>query len=107
MLYLYNGILLGYKKEQIVFILPLYRLHEDNIRGDGYKIYGLGTLQEYREAMIKVLLKYNIRILDIKDDFGKAEGNPLLLDGLHPNDLGYQKIAQLIVQFINNYDAKW
>ena len=56
--------------------------------------------------MIRVLIKYNIKILDIKDDIGKAEGNPLLLDGLHPNDAGYQKIAQLIVQYINNYLLK-
>ena len=104
--YLINQLLQYYKKEQLIFILPLYRLHEDNLKGDGYKICDFKTLQEHREAMIRVLIKYNIKILDIKDDIGKAEGNPLLLDGLHPNDAGYQKIAQLIVQYINNYLLK-
>lgn len=104
--YLINQLLLYYKKEQIIFILPLYRLNEDNPYGDGSKLYPDKTLQEYREAIIRVLLKYSINILDIKDDIGKAEGNPLLADGLHPNDDGYRKIAALIVQYINNYFKK-
>ena len=104
--YIINQLLLNYKKEQIVFILPLYRANENNPRGDGYKISPLKTLQDYREAIIKVLLKYSIKILDIKDDIGKAEGNPLFIDGLHPNDAGYQKIAALVIQYINNHFLK-
>lgn len=104
--YLINQLLLAYKKEQIVFIIPLYRINENNPRGDGYKTFPLKTLQEYREAIIKVLIKYDINILDIKDDIGKAEGNPLFIDGLHPSDAGYQKIASLIVQYINNHFLK-
>lgn len=104
--YLINQLLLYYKKEQIVFILPLYRLNENNPYGDGSKLYPDKTLQEYREAIMKVLLEYNISILDIKDDIGKAEGNPLLEDGLHPNDDGYRKIATLVIQYINNHFFK-
>ena len=104
--YLINQLLLTYKKEQIVFIIPLYRINENNPRGDGYKTSPLKTLQEYREAIIKVLIQYDINILDIKDDIGKAEGNPLFIDGLHPSDAGYQKIAALIIQYVNNHFLK-
>ena len=39
--------------------------------------------------------------LDIKDKFGKAENNPLLADGLHPNDEGHRLIATLLADYIN------
>ena len=33
-------------------------------------------------------------------EIGKAEGNPLIADGLHPNDEGHEKIARLILSYI-------
>ena len=104
--YLINQLLLYYKKDRIVFIPPLYRFNENSPYGDGCKLYPDKTLQEYREAIIRVLIKYGIAIFDIKDDIGKAEGNPLLLDGLHPNDDGHKKIASLVIQYINNHFLK-
>ena len=50
--------------------------------------------------MVEVLNKYGIKVLDIKDKIGKGEDNPLLLDGLHPNDDGHQLIAELVCDYI-------
>lgn len=98
--YLINELLKYYKKDQIIFIPPIYRVNEESPYGDGFKKDALKTLQEYRLAMEEVINKYDIKILDIKDEIGKAENNPLIADGLHPNDLGHKKIAELISKYI-------
>lgn len=100
--YLVNELLKYFKKEQIVFIPPLYRLNENSRRGDGSKPDGSKTLQEYRDAMMEVLNKYDIKVLDLKDKMGKAENNPLLADGLHPNDEGHRYLAELISEYIKH-----
>ena len=52
--------------------------------------------------MVEELNKYQINILDIKDIIGKAENNPLLADGLHPNNAGHKLIAELICNYIRH-----
>ncbi len=89
-----------YEKNRIFFILPLYRIDESNLYGEGSKAQPGCTLAEYRKAMTEVLKKRHIEIFDIKDIIGKAENNPLIYDGLHPNDEGHKKIAELVVNFI-------
>ena len=97
---LINELLKYYKKEQIVFIPPLYRLNEDSPLGDGSKEVPGKTLEEYRQALVTIVQKYGIKVKDIKDDMGKAENNPLFGDGLHPSDLGHRKIAELLSEYI-------
>lgn len=89
-----------YEKNSIFFILPLYRINESNPYGEGTKTQPGCTLAEYRKAMTEVLEKRHIEVFDIKDIIGKAENNPLIYDGLHPNDEGHKKIAELVVNFI-------
>ena len=99
---LINELLKYYKKEQIIFIVPLYRYDELNpygSRGTAKKVPG-PTLPQYRSYMLEVLNKYEMNILDIKDQFGKAEGSDLFEDFVHPNDKGHQKLAELVVRFI-------
>lgn len=99
---LVNILLKKYKKEQIIFIPPLYRISEDNRFGEGNKKEAGPTLQEYRSYMMEVLNKYKIEVFDIKDKMGKPEGNDLYQDGLHPNDKGHQKLAELIANYFKN-----
>lgn len=98
--YLINELLKIYEKNRIFFVIPLYREGENDRYGDGTDKYANQTLPEYREAMIKVLNNYQIDILDIKEIIGKPENNPLIADGLHPNDLGHKKIAELLSEYI-------
>ena len=97
---LVDELLKFYKKNQIVFMLPLYRIDEYNPYGEGVLKIVREPLPHYRDAMVEVLNDRNIRVFDIKDEIGKPENNPLIADGLHPNDLGHKKIADLVVNYI-------
>lgn len=99
--FIVDSLLRMYKKEQITFILPLHRVGEDNPRGDGYKKPSL-VLEGYRNVIKEVLDKKEISYLDIRDNLGKAEENPLFIDGLHPSDEGHELIAQLVVEYIKS-----
>ena len=92
-----------YNKEKLVFLIPLYRENENNPYGDGTALTPRLPLSEYRKAMVEVLTNRKITILDFKDEIGKPEGNPLIQDGLHPNDEGHKKLAVLICDFIKQY----
>ena len=101
--YIINELLKYFKLEQLIFILPLYRLNEDSPHGDGFNCRVIKEpLSRYREVMSEVLNKYGVRILDVKDKFGKAENNKYLLDGLHPNDEGHKYLAELIAEYIRS-----
>ena len=89
-----------YKKEQIVFIVQLYREDEQiplNRSNDGKPGR---VLQDYRDALIEVVKSFDIKLLDIKDIIGRGENNPLLVDGLHPNEEGHRVIAKLISDYV-------
>lgn len=96
--FLINKLLEHYKKEQIIFIEPLYR--EDEIVPCNHIKPFKHTMPEYREDLHKVLEKYDIALLDLKDKFGKAENNPLYFDHIHPNDEGHHKLAVMISEYI-------
>lgn len=98
--FLASSLLKMYKKEQIIFILPLHRIEEDNPRGEGFKEIPSLTLEGYRNIIKEVLDKYQIKYLDIRDNLGRAEDNPLFQDGIHPSDEGHELIAQLLVDYI-------
>ncbi len=98
---LFNKLLKKYRKEQIVVIPPLHRLDEDNPLGDGSKKKPGKPLSAYSDAIVNTANQFGIGVLDIASEFGPAEGNPLIADGLHPNDEGHQKIAELICEYIN------
>ena len=98
--FLINKLLTHYKKEQIIFIEPLYRTDEivpyNHIKPFKH------TMPEYREDLRKVLKEYDIELLDLKDKIGKADNNPLYFDHVHPNDEGHKKLAELIVEYIRS-----
>ena len=98
--FLINELLKHYKKEQIVFIEPLYRT--DEIKPYNHIKPFLHTMPEYREDLLKVLKQYDIEVLKLKDKFGKAENNPLYFDHVHPNDEGHKKLAELVVEYLRS-----
>ena len=95
--YLMTHLLANYKKDQIIFIIPLYREGENLTYGSGPQYL---VLEEYRKMIAERAKHYGIAILDIKDKFGKAENNPLFMDGLHPNEEGNKLIAKLLISYI-------
>ena len=100
--YLCKHLLEMYKKDQIIFILPLHRRNENNPYGEGKKEKPSLSLDGYTRIIIEVLNEYQIKYLDFRDDFGEPDYNSLYADGLHPTDLGHELLANLIVDFIKN-----
>ena len=98
--YLISELLKKFDKNQLVFVLPLYRKNEENPYGEGLKSIPCLTLQGYRDIMTEVLNSNNLEVLDLKDEFGKPEESDLYQDGLHPNDKGHLKLANFIVDYI-------
>lgn len=91
---LINELLKYYKKEQIIFMIPLYRIDETSCNEH--------PLSDFRAAIERVVNSYGIKILDLKDKMGVAKDNPYIADGLHPNDLGHRYLAELISEYIQN-----
>ena len=100
--YLINELLRYYKKDQIAFILPLSRIDEDKTihNSKDPEIIARYPLEDYRKVMVEVLDKYQIEILDFRKEIGPGENNPLLADGLHPNDKGHYLLATLLAKYI-------
>lgn len=96
--YLAEHLLEMYQRNQITFILPLHRSDENNPYGEGIKEKPSLLLDGYVQIIKEVLDKYQIRYLDFRDEFDES----MLMDGLHPNDLGHELLANLIVDYIKH-----
>ena len=100
--FLVKSLLNMYKKDQITFILPLHRSDENDTRGEGAKENPSLVLDGYRSIIKEVLDKNGVAYLDIKDNMGRAEDNPLFQDGIHPSDEGHELLAHYVVDYIQS-----
>lgn len=94
-----------YPAARLVFLTPLHRTSELVTVNE----VGLPTppLVEYVKAIREIADYYSIPVLDlwsISGIFPRDEQNYKLYtsDGLHPNDLGMERIAHLLCQFFRN-----
>ncbi|MBO5321808.1 MAG: SGNH/GDSL hydrolase family protein [Clostridia bacterium] len=102
---LYTYLIKEFPNSTIIVLTPLHRLMEDNPCGTNGGSIEYGTLKDYSDAIKEVANFYNLHILDL---FEKCEMNPnieghiekYMPDGLHPNDLGHEIIADMIINFI-------
>ena len=99
---LIKEILKYYDKSKVTFILPLHRMGENNPYGNGEKEVKSLTLGGYVSLIKEIVTKNNIDILDIREEMGPGICNPLLHDGLHPNEKGHKRLAELICEYIKN-----
>lgn len=73
---------------------------------DGYDIYFVNAagckLADYAEVVRIVGLQYSIPVLDLYADsgFDSLTLSHLTVDGLHPNQAGYARIAELAIPFL-------
>lgn len=92
-----------YSDIPIVFLTPLHRLTEDDLVNEiGLK---RKTLAEYVDVIRKKAEKYSIPVLDLYKESGmqpniEAQNKLYFADGLHPNDIGHERIAKLVINFI-------
>ena len=104
---LFSKIRVQWPKAHIVVLTPLHRCNEDNPRGDGNKPSDVGTLKAYVEIIREVAEFYSLPVLDLFKNSGLQPRLPLIQemympDGLHPNDAGYQILADLIISYLKN-----
>ena len=104
---LIEELLAKYKKEKLCFILPLRRFDEDGVccKGESGNEKG-ATLFEYVCAMRGIIEQYGIDVLDLYEN-GIAKpcvntGDEFTADGVHPNDKGYEIVAEKICEYIKN-----
>lgn len=93
-----------YGKENLCFILPLWRYDEDNPHGeDGTQAKTRPSLKEYVRAEIAVLDALGVRYLNLREVFPvpptKAPSE-YYVDGLHPTDKGHELLAKCIVRYL-------
>jgi lysophospholipase L1-like esterase len=99
-----------YGKEKLCFILPLHRFDEEGVpcKGNGDEMGA--TLSEYVNAMRSIIKEYGIDILDLfENGIPKPivnTGDEYTVDGVHPNDSGYQFIAKKICEYISKNEAE-
>lgn len=83
-------------------------LHRDSESVLGFNEIGVRrdhTLEEYVDAVISISGYYGIPVLDLYRVSGMQPAVPILKelympDGLHPNDLGHQRIADKLIGFL-------
>ena len=102
---LFSKLIARYGKEKLCVILPLHRIDEENVYGDGSKAKAGKTLKEYVFALRTLAEKYGLDILEFDKEFPYSQiapGQGLTTDGLHPNSYGHKILAEKICEYIRN-----
>ncbi|MBQ7839400.1 MAG: SGNH/GDSL hydrolase family protein [Lachnospiraceae bacterium] len=102
--YLYTNLIKKYLGKTIVIMTPLHRCNELSDRGDA-KVESYGTLKVYVDIIREVAEYYSLPVLDLFANSGMQPAveeikNTYIPDGLHPNDLGHQVLAQKLESFL-------
>ena len=95
-----------YGKEKVTFIIPLRRFCEEPLPCKGSSKQEMGaSLLEYVEAMREIISEYGIDYIDLYENgFPKplvSTGDKFTVDGLHPNDRGYELITDRICEYLS------
>lgn len=100
---LIKNLITAYPSAEIVIMTPIHRSNELSTSND----FGrpVRPLPEYVEAERKYAEYYGIPVLDLWSVSGIQPAEPILMeryapDGLHPNDLGHERLAKKIISFI-------
>ena len=102
---LLEGLIEKYPIATIVVMTPLHRLSElepVNEMGMEHKL-----LSEYVDMEKKIAAEYSVPVLDLWSVSGiqpriKAQCDSYTVDGLHPNDKGHEKIADLLIAYLKS-----
>ena len=95
-----------YGAEKLCFILPLRRFVEHPLACKGESGNELGaSLADYVAAMRKILSARGVDYIDLYENgFPKPlvdSGDEYTTDGTHPNDRGYQLVADRVAEYIS------
>ena len=96
-----------YGEKKLCFLLPLRRYNDEKgIACKGKSGGEIGeNLFEYVKAMKSIISEYGIDFIDLYENgIPKplvSTGDEYTLDGVHPNDKGYDLLASIICEYIN------
>lgn len=95
-----------YPYAQLVIMTPLHRLSEDELGVNELGIRRDHRLADYVDAIIEIAGYYSVPVLDLYRVSGLQPRVDILRelympDGLHPNDLGHQRIAEKLIGFLS------
>lgn len=100
---LLNNLIEAHPQARIVVMTSLHRLSEDVVVNE----IGLPTppLKEYVKAEKEIASCFSVPVLDLWSMSGMQPKIPIIKetympDGLHPNDLGHARIAELLIGFL-------
>lgn len=101
---LYTALICRYPQSKIVVLTPLHRCGEE-ISVEKRPGVELRPLKQYVEAIREAAEYYSLPVLDLFAVSGLQPNVPVirerdLPDGLHPNDAGHARLAELIVRFL-------
>lgn len=96
-----------YPEAQIVFLTPARREGDESASTEWQKTNGGKPLKDYCEVIKQKGAQYDIPVLDVYEKLGINPNNEMdkynyTTDGLHLNEAGHEKLADLIIEFINN-----
>jgi len=102
--YVFSGLVKKYLGKTIVIVTPLHRINELSEYGTA-KENRYGSLKEYVNIIREVAEYYSLPVLDLFANSGiqpevEEIKNTYIPDGLHPNDLGHQIIADKLEAFL-------
>ena len=96
-----------YPDAQIVVLTSLHRDGENFIGPNELNIRREHTLKDYVDSVIEVCGEYSVPVLDLYRTSGIQPAIPVMKerympDGLHPNDLGHERIAKRLQGFLES-----
>lgn len=100
--------LLREKREdlRIILVSPTYNWFTETGETCEERDYGFGTLEDYVKALEEVAVDYQVEFLDLYHDFYPHESfddwKIYTFDGIHPNQDGRRKIADRIIEVLQN-----
>lgn len=104
--YLYANLLRKYIGKPIIILTPLHRCDEYSIPGEG-QFGEKGPLKRYVDIIREVAEYYSLPVLDLYANSGiqpeiEEIRDKYVPDGLHPNDLGHEILANKLEVFLKN-----
>ena len=91
---------------QIILISPTYNWYLNTLENCENKDFGGGYMPGYVDVAKEIAEEYGVGYVDVYTDFypQKSHQDALIYteDGVHPNEDGRKKIAEAIIEYIEN-----
>ncbi len=97
-----KNLLSDFPKSRIVFMTPMHRTEENRVWNE-LGIRNVSNLSGYVDAIKEVCKVYSLPVIDLFGELGINPNIPNMkelytVDGLHPNDLGHEKLADFVIE---------